>query len=104
MTYGNIDVLAGYSYRRAGNYFAGTHGKDKVPGGTTIRDRFSPYGYGEEVHNTSQDTESTLAKVKLRPMDGHALEMGYVRYESRYGEAYPDLMLYLGTNGLYNKR
>jgi hemoglobin/transferrin/lactoferrin receptor protein len=104
MTYGNIDVLAGYSYRRAGNYFAGTHGKDKVPGGTTIRDRFSPYGYGEEVRNTSQDTESTLAKVKLRPMDGHALEMGYVRYESRYGEAYPDLMLYLGTNGLYNKR
>ncbi len=103
MTYGNIDVLAGYSYRRAGNYFAGTHGKDKVSGGTTIRDRFSPYGYGEEVHNTSQNTESTLAKVKLRPMDGHALEMGYVRYESRYGEAYPDLMLYLGTTGLYIK-
>ncbi|MGE8941344.1 TonB-dependent receptor domain-containing protein [Leptospira interrogans] len=103
MTTGNIDVLAGYSYRRAGNYFAGTHGKDKVPGGTTIRDRFSPYGYGEEVHNTSQDTRSTLAKVKLRPADGHSLEIGYVRYESLYGEAYPDLMLYLGTTGLYIK-
>ena len=103
MTTGNIDVLAGYSYRRAGNYFAGTHGKDKVPGGTTIRDRFSPYGYGEEVHNTSQDTRSTLAKVKLRPADGHSLEIGYVHYESLYGEAYPDLMLYLGTTGLYIK-
>lgn len=109
-----IDIVAGYSMRRMGNYFAGRQGKyapretgtpsPLCAAGTPetqiqqLCDRAiafydihgsTPFAGGEEVYNTSSDVESTLVKVAVRPADDHVLELGYGGYWSIFGENYP---------------
>jgi len=84
----NIDIVAAFAARKNGNYVAGNHGA------TTVRfdnrtERLSPYGYGQEVFNTSNDVASTLVKGTVRFLDGHSLELGYIKYKSRFGEIGP---------------
>ncbi|MGK6311903.1 TonB-dependent receptor domain-containing protein [Neorhizobium sp. DT-125] len=77
----NYDFIAAYSHRKAGNYFAGSH----VPDGTTVASNTPAYP-GEEVPNTSLDVNSYLAKGTLRFGDAHSLQLGFMRYDARYGE------------------
>jgi len=87
----NVEVVAAYARRKSGNYFTGSHGPTTASiSGTTVS--LSPYKYGEEVFNTSVDTESALVKSRLRFAEGHALELGYIYFDSYYGEAWPDLI------------
>lgn len=109
-----FDILAGYSVRRSGNYFAGRQGK-YAPRETGTPSPFcaagsperqmqelcdravafydihgsTPFAGGEEVYNTSNDTESVLVKAAIRPADDHVLELGYGGYWSIFGENYP---------------
>lgn len=109
-----LDLLAGYAYRNTGNYFAGTNGGG-APQATSSPSPFcaagtpeavlqqlcnravafydkhgsTPFVAGEQVLNTSNETESVLLKAMIRPADGHALELGYGGYRSTFGENYP---------------
>ncbi|WEK06025.1 MAG: TonB-dependent receptor [Candidatus Devosia phytovorans] len=100
-----FDFVAGFSRRRLGNYHAGTNGpyapQPSAPhslcalyagycdGMTFYEPGLTAYLPGEEVLNTSQDTTSGLLKTTFRFNDEHVLELGFSRYESRYGETYP---------------
>lgn len=92
-----VDVLAAYAQRYNGNYFAGKRGGDDAHavisdptgpfGEVNITDGspLTPYRAGEEVLNTSRDTESWLLKSTFRFQDNQKFELGYSRYLSRYG-------------------
>lgn len=87
----NVELVLAYARRKSGNYFAGTNG----PTTTTISGQpvsISPYKHGEEVYNTSVDTKSALAKGKFTFAEDHTLELGYIYFDSYYGEAWPDLI------------
>lgn len=109
-----VDLLAGYSYRNTGNYFAGASGK-YAPKATGALSPFCAAGTneavlrqlceravafydmhgstsfvgGEEVYNTSNESESVLLKAVIRPAQDHVLELGYGGYRSTFGENYP---------------
>lgn len=105
----NFDLLAGYAYRKQGNYFAGTNGPAAQPVNVGPRRYcFSPgncpsgnlyqwnpyydnagianYRAGEEVLNTQLETESYLAKGTLRFGDGQSLQVGYNGFRSEAGD------------------
>ena len=92
-----FDLVAAYARRKEGNYFAGKHGSrfTLVPnyffnGEVELRERpLSQILQGQEVPNTSEDTESLLLKGTLRWTDGQSLEGGYTRYESDFGHVFP---------------
>lgn len=93
VTQPNVDIVAAYVRRVAGNYFAGTNGDlftENFRGGTKPLSRFK---YGDEVFNTSQNSTSTLLKATLRPADDHELRLGYIRYENKYGEVMPTVVV-----------
>src|SRR5690606_13647722 len=52
----------------------------------------TPFAAGEEVLNTSTETESVLFKATFRPAEDHAVELGYGGYWSSFGENYPGAM------------
>lgn len=81
----NYEFVVAYSKHVQGNYFAGTD----VPAGITFKPAANAnalIGPGQEVFNTSENTDSFLAKGKLKWDDGQSLELGYLSYNSRYGE------------------
>lgn len=82
----NFDFIAAYSKRKTGNYFAGTKVPDGIVFGTQPGVANAPVAAGAEVFNTSQDTQSFLAKGTMRWADAHSLELGYINYDSKYGE------------------
>lgn len=85
----NYDLLAAYSYRTQGNYYAGKKGHsdyvtdDAWWGERGVAKIFKP---GEEVLNTSNESRSALLKATLRPTDNQALTLAYRNYRSTYGE------------------
>lgn len=100
-----VDVVAAYARRNQGNYFAGKHGRDKYR-------QFSKSGYeentvaksykaGEEVLNSSSQTESVLLKATIKPTDEQQLELSYRYYDGRFGEVMPSDIFRFGTAGLY---
>lgn len=100
-----LDLVAAYARRNQGNYITGVKGWERYRS-------FDRYGYeestvakvykpGEEVLNSSYKTESVLLKATIRPADGHALELGYRRYDGRNGEIMPSDIFRLGTAGIY---
>ena len=76
--FARVDLVAALSRRDQGNYFAGRQGG--APAGE--------YDRGEEVLNTSQHTTSGLLKATWHFAPEHSLEIGYIRYDSRYGESW----------------
>jgi hemoglobin/transferrin/lactoferrin receptor protein len=119
-----VDLIAGYSTRRTGNYFAGKQGKYAPrPTGTPspfcatgtneavlkqlceravqFYDKHGATAFvgGEEVFNTSTRSESVLVKATIRPAEDHALELGYGGYWSVFGENYPGTLA-LVTNSV----
>lgn len=98
----NYEFVAAFSRRQSGNYFAGKNGKatfwdNRVPWQTPSEMPLSPFKPGNEVFNTSEDTTSFLAKGKVRFGEGHSLELGYIRYESNYGENDETLLGFVGS-------
>lgn len=83
----NFDFIVAATRRKTGNYFAGSEGDDTH---YTYRNAAYPLSFtkpGEEVFNSSEDTFSGLAKGTLRWGEGHSLELGYVHFESKFGES-----------------
>ncbi|MFC4256196.1 TonB-dependent receptor [Altererythrobacter xixiisoli] len=89
-----FELVGSFVERRNGNYTAGTVGNDRTSlvsrTGVATEHPISLYGKGGEIFNTSRDTQSVLVKGTARFGNGHALELGYVRYDSVHGEEYPD--------------
>jgi hemoglobin/transferrin/lactoferrin receptor protein len=100
-----LDLLAGYSRRRFGNYHAGSNGDDapqetSAPADCSVTPAdcapyvgwYTPgitrYLPGEEVLNTSESTKSSMGKATLH-LDDHEIEFNASRYQSEYGETYP---------------
>ncbi len=90
-----FDLVAAVAHRSNGNYFAGKNGDSLVrmrgpnEGATSYRP-MSSYRPGGEVFNTSQDNDSSLIKGTVRFGDGHSIELGYIKYKSRFGEEFGD--------------
>ena len=87
----NYEFIAAYSKREQGNYFVGT----KVPDGIAvrtgnfawdIRNANATVPPGTEAFNTSENTDSFLAKGKVKWGDGQSLELGYLYFDSQFGE------------------
>ncbi|WP_343805468.1 TonB-dependent receptor [Paenochrobactrum glaciei] len=111
----NLEVVAGYTRRKTGNYHAGKHGdtpgkiisttrKDSWSGGPGKPDIYNEwtdvtvgglnrYRGGEEVLNTSQDNTSYMLKSKFMLDDGHSLNLGYMKYKSDFGELMPSMII-----------
>lgn len=104
-THDLFDVVAAYTHRNQGNYFSGKHGQDRY----RTFDRYgqenmtvaTTYNAGEEVLNSSAETESILLKTTLRPADDHTFDFGYIRYDGRIGEIMPSDIFRFGTGGIY---
>ncbi|MDB6371908.1 TonB-dependent receptor domain-containing protein [Photorhabdus bodei] len=101
-----FDLMAAYSYRSRGNYFAGKGGahryddpisdKDKaiLDGGIRPYDPYLPfaariYRPGNEVPNTSSEMESWLVKNTWRLANQQTIEFGIRDTKTIYGEIMP---------------
>ncbi|MBA67978.1 MAG: hypothetical protein CML30_03825 [Rhizobiales bacterium] len=88
----SVDFVGAFSKRKTGNYFAGTKGDDTHYTHEGIRYPLSFTKPGEEVFNTSENTASGLAKLTLRFGDDHTLQLGYVGFQSKFGESMGSLL------------
>ncbi len=89
LTQENVDVVAAYAKRHNGNYFSGSKGRDKyrVFDGNWERNSVGKlYPEAGEVFNTSNETESALFKLTLRPFQDHTIDLGYRYFAGRTGE------------------
>ena len=100
-----IDFVAAYAKRNQGNYFAGKHGHNRYriydESGREQNSTALSYGPGEEVLNSSAETESLLLKTIVRPKDDHELEFGYRYFDGNYGEIMPSDIFRSGNAGIY---
>lgn len=106
-----IDALAAYSYRDRGNYFAGKNGGNDYRTNTPLNRRSTGdfaaymadvYQPSLEVPNTSNKTESYLAKFTVRPNDDQAIQYGVRHTETIYGDIMPSRVADNRANGLYS--
>ncbi|WP_445115689.1 TonB-dependent receptor domain-containing protein [Acinetobacter sp. WZC-1] len=100
-----IDLVAAYARRKQGNYFAGKHGYERYRiFDEGIENRLSTatsYAADTEVLNSSSETESWLLKSIIRPADGHKLQLGYRRFEGKFGEIMPSDIFRRSNGGIY---
>lgn len=85
----NWEIVAAHSKRISGNYKAGDRGAGSWKGAQAG----NGYGHAQsrwpadgEVMNTSQNTESYLLKNRIRFLDDHTLDLGYINYKNYSGE------------------
>ncbi len=119
-----VDLVAAYARRKNGNYHAGTRG-DAIPEpeigpqygwivvngervwgplddrSTVTFPGLARYRAGEEVLNTSQDNTSILLKGTIRLPHDQQIDLGFMRYESTYGEIMPSQVLWNPGGGAY---
>ncbi len=88
----SFDLVVAAARRKTGNYFAGSKGDDTHFTYNNIRYPLSFTKPGEEAFNTSEDTFSGLAKGTIRWGEAHSLELGYVHFESEFGESMGSLL------------
>ncbi|UGA39707.1 TonB-dependent receptor plug domain-containing protein [Chromobacterium haemolyticum] len=74
-----LDALLAYSKRRTGNYFAGVHGYEGYPE-AVVSSR------GQEVVNTSYESDSLLAKLGFALDDAQRLKLIFRRHRQQAGE------------------
>ncbi len=110
----NFELVAAYTRRKVGNYHTGTRGETPQIKKTVNRvvrpgrggrpdtwiettsfalDGLNRYRAGEEVLNTSQDNTSYLLKGKFMLEGGHTLDLGYMKYQSKFGELMPSVII-----------
>ena len=105
-----VDFVGAYTQRESGNYYAGKKGFKKYQVYQQVR-RYDPatkkYIYvteeanspakvfkaGNEVLNTSTDTESVLLKTIIKPSPDQALELTYRYTDGEYGEVMPSRII-----------
>ncbi|MGR6656676.1 TonB-dependent receptor domain-containing protein [Pseudomonas mosselii] len=100
-----FDLVAAYAHRNQGNYFSGKKGQDRY----RLYDRdgdeqpsvANTYNAGEEVLNSSSETDSYLLKTTWRLADDHTLDLGYRRFDGHMGEIMPSDIFRYGTAGIY---
>lgn len=101
-----FDLVAAYAQRSQGNYYAGTHGPTptveltyrELPfytEVTAIRDGIARFRGGERIVNSNNDSNSMLLKSSIYLSDDQSWDLGYVRYESDYGELMPSQLIWL---------
>lgn len=95
------DLVAAHARRNQGNYYAGTHGAtpevtigapEKLAWYTETPVSWegdSRFRAGERVPNTNYKSESWLLKSNFYLPQDQGLELGYIRYDSAYGEMMP---------------
>lgn len=101
-----FDLVAAYAQRRQGNYYSGTHGP--VPDieftsrelpfyteVTAVRDGIARFRGGERVVNSNNSSHSILLKGNVYLPADQLWELGYIRYESEYGELMPSQLIWL---------
>lgn len=101
----NLDLVAAYVHREQGNYFSGKHGQERY----RLYDKYgaeqnsvaTTYNAGEEVLNSSSETDSYLLKATWRMTEDQTLDLGYRRYDGRIGEVMPSDIFRFGTAGIY---
>lgn len=93
-TLGGIDLVAAYSRRRHGNYFAGRHGKSTYADEWGNERTYSLYKPGSEVLNTGLDTESFLLKSSFSFLEDHKVQLSWLRSDFSYSETWPSDLLY----------
>ncbi|MDR0218668.1 MAG: TonB-dependent receptor [Enterobacteriaceae bacterium] len=74
-----VDVVLAYSKRATGNYFAGTKGIERYGKDAIV-------SAGQEVVNTSYQSDSGLAKLGLNWSDSQRLEFNFRRHAQKAGE------------------
>ncbi|CAM4374696.1 TonB-dependent receptor domain-containing protein [Kerstersia similis] len=100
-----IDFVAAYAKRTQGNYFAGKHGQDKY----RVYDKYgeeqgsvaTTYMPGEEVLNSSSETQSVLLKTTIRPAAGHTVDLSYRNYDGHQTDIMPSDIFRFGTANIY---
>ncbi len=75
-----FDFLIAHSDRTQGNFFAGKHGYSKY------KNTEAPILPGQEVVNTSYESQSTLLKTNIYFNPYSSLELNYRRHEQKAGE------------------
>lgn len=108
-----FDVLAAYSYRQTGNYFAGKKGASDYEKMDWLDNKFYALGSysdddsglsdymakvfrpGREVLNTHNQTESLLLKGNVYLSDSQTLSLNFMQTEQRYGENPADMSTYI---------
>lgn len=100
-----VDVVAAYARRNQGNYFSGKKGQDRYrlydEYGSERDSVATVYNAGDEVLNSSTQTESYLLKTIWRLADAHTLSLGYLHYDGRTGDVMPSDIFRFGTAGIY---
>ncbi|MEJ1965020.1 MAG: TonB-dependent receptor [Gammaproteobacteria bacterium] len=102
----NFDLVAAYAHRDQGNYYAGTHGPTptveltyrELPfytEVTAIRDGIARFRGGERIVNSNNESSSLLLKSNIYLSDDQSWDLGYVRYDSKYGEMMPSQLIWL---------
>lgn len=100
-----FDLTAAYAQRSQGNYYSGTHGP--VPEVelsyrelpfytevTAVRDGISRFRAGERIVNSNNDSNSILLKSSIYLPADQSWELGYLRYDSEYGELMPSQLIW----------
>lgn len=75
-----FDFVAAYNHRKVGNYFAGKHGRDKLGFGKNDIEA------GQEVPNTSYESDSGIVKFGVNLTDEHRVEVNFRRHVQKAGE------------------
>lgn len=78
----NVDVFAGATYRHHGNFRAGANGHPQ-PGVAASA------GPDKEIANSAYEVATGIAKVTLRPADGHEVKLGGITYQANYVTGQP---------------
>ncbi|WP_444927423.1 TonB-dependent receptor domain-containing protein [Microbulbifer sp. TRSA002] len=103
------DLVLAHAQREQGNYYAGTDGpapevvigepqemawytETKVELESELGESI-PYRAGERIPNTSFSSDSWLLKSSLHLPKDQSLELGYIRYNSIFGEMMPSQVL-----------
>lgn len=74
-----LDLVLAYSKRAAGNYFAGAKGIERYGDDAIV-------SAGQEVVNTSYQSDSGIAKLGLNLNDSQRLELNFRRHVQKAGE------------------
>ena len=104
----HVDVVAAYAQRRQGNYYAGKNGpsasidlSEQVNRGfwTDVYPKLvgaSRFRAGERIANTEFESRSVLLKSNFFLPRDQNLELGFIRYDSEYGELMPSALIRFG--------
>jgi len=92
----NFEFVAAAARRKTGNYFTGSEGPTHYENAWGSMYPLSYTQPGEEMFNSSEDTFSSLIKSTMR-WDAHTLELGYMHFESEFGESLGSLLT-MGEN------